>query len=194
MKDYSGYTDYDLMCEIKSDNMLAFDSLYKRYGRRLHRFAFQILKSSEDAENILQDVFLNLWEHRNRIEKSESVRYYIFTLAYNASITVIRKKVREKKFLEYIKQQQLEENPVNLDLEFRDIKEKLDEIINHLPGRQREVYLKSRVDELKQQEIAELMNISVNTVENHMARALRTLRKKLGNYSLTIILYCYLFV
>ena len=76
-------SDERLMQEIKADNMFAFDMLYKKYSKRLYKFAYYILKSPEESENIVQDVFLSLWENRNKVEKDSSVKYYVFTLKHH---------------------------------------------------------------------------------------------------------------
>ena len=127
MKDFISYSDEELMQEIKADNMLAFDVLYKKYSKRLHKFAYSILKSTEESENIIQDVFLNLWENRLKVEKNSSVKYYVFTIAYNSSISILRKKSRESEFFEYLKSlQELNQEPVNLELEYNELTNKLD--------------------------------------------------------------------
>jgi RNA polymerase sigma-70 factor (ECF subfamily) len=195
MKDIISYTDEELMQKIKADNMFAFDVLYKKYSKRLYKFGYSILKSTEEAENLIQDVYLNLWENRYKVEKDSSIKYYLFTTAYNSAISIIRKKAKESQFIEYLKSmQEINEEPVNMELEYNELKNKLDEIIKELPQRQKEVYLLHRAEGLKYSEIAERLHISVNTIENHMSRALKTIRKKLGNYSLIAILLWYLFV
>ena len=99
------------------------------------------------------------------------------------------------KFIEYLKSlQDLNQEPVNIELEYHELTEKLEDIINHLPDRQKSVYLLHKVEGLKYSEIAERLNISVNTIENHMSRAFKTIRKKLGNYSLFAILFWYLYI
>jgi RNA polymerase sigma-70 factor, ECF subfamily len=90
--------------------------------------------------------------------------------------------------------QEVNEEPVNLELEYNELSYKLDKIINDLPERQKEVFLLHKIEGLKYSEIADRLNISVNTIENHMSRALKTIRKKLGDYSLVAILFLYLFV
>jgi RNA polymerase sigma-70 factor (ECF subfamily) len=195
MKEFVLYNDEELMQEIKADNMFAFDALYKKYSKRLYKFGYSILKSQEEAENLIQDVYLNLWENRYKVEKDSSIKSYLFTIAYNSAITIIRKKARESEFVEYLKTlQEISEEPVNMAFEYNELTNKLEEIIKALPQRQKEVYLLHRVEGLKYNEIAERLNISMNTIENHMSRALKTIRKKLGNYSLIAILFCYLFV
>jgi RNA polymerase sigma-70 factor (ECF subfamily) len=195
VKEYSLYKDEQLMNEIKAGNMLAFDALYNKYNRKIFNFAVSILKSTEDAENILQDVFLKLWLNRNNIEKGSSVRYYIFSIAYNSSITIIRERMKESRFFETLKRiQNIELDPVNLELEYKEMEGRLNEIIESLPARQKEVYILHKVEGLKYSEIAEKLNISVNTIENHMSRALKTIRERLGNYSLMSILFAFLYI
>jgi RNA polymerase sigma-70 factor (family 1) len=195
MKSFVSYSDEELMQEIKADNMFAFDVLYKKYSKKLYKFGYSILKSKEETENLIQDVYLNLWENRHKVEKDSSVKSYVFTITYNSAISVIRKKAKESQFVEYLKSlQQINIEPVNVELEYNELTKKLDEIVKALPQRQKEVYLMHKVDGLKYSEIAERLHISVNTIENHMSRALKTIRKKLGNYSLIAILFWYLFV
>lgn len=183
------------MQEIKADNMFAFDVLYKKYCKRLYKFGNNILKSNVDTENLIQDVFLNLWENRNKVEKDSSIKSYIFTITYNSAISIIRKKARESEYVEYLKSlQEVNAEPVNVEVEYKELTNTLDEIVQALPMRQKEVYLLHKVKGLKYNEIAELLNISANTIENHMSRALKTIRRKLGNYSLFAILFWYLFV
>jgi RNA polymerase sigma-70 factor (ECF subfamily) len=195
MKDMIIYSDEELMQEIKADNMFAFDILYKKYCKRVFKFAFSILKSPEESENLVQDVFLNLWENRLNVEKNSSIKSYVFTITYNSAVSIIRKKVRESEFVEYLKSlQEVGEESVDVALEYKELTDKLERILNELPQRQKEVYLMHRVEGLKYIQIAELLKISVNTIENHMSRALKTIRQKLGNYSLIAILFWYLFV
>jgi RNA polymerase sigma-70 factor (ECF subfamily) len=195
MKDIILYNDEELMQEIKAGNMFAFDALYRKYNKKLYKFGYSILKSTEEAENLIQDVFLNLWENRHKVEKNSSIKSYVFTITYNSAISIIRKKARESQFIEYLKTlQDINVEPVNVELEYNELTSKLDEIINELPRRQKEVYLLHKVEGLKYNEIAERLNISVNTIENHMSHALKTIRKKLGNYSLIAILFWYLFI
>jgi len=189
------YNDEDLMFEIKAGNMKAFDQLYERYCKNLLGFSFSITKSREEAENIVQDVFLNLWQNREKIEKGTSVKYYIFTIAHNSTISAIRKKRKDERFLEQLRNiQDFSSSPEELEAEYNDLDNELKKIIAELPDRQREIFLLHKVDGLKYQEIAEKLDISVNTIETHMSRALKAIRSKLGNYTFSAILFCYLFV
>lgn len=174
------YKDEDLIAEIKADNMFAFDLIYKRYYQKVFKFVYLILKSEEESENIVQDVFLSLWINRNKITKDSSAKYYIFTIAYNSAISVIRKKAKEKKFLDYLQNlQRFDHGSVDIEYEYNELVIKLNKIVDNLPPRQKEVFLLHRVEELKYLDIGKRLKISVNTIENHMSRALKTIRSKL---------------
>jgi RNA polymerase sigma-70 factor, ECF subfamily len=192
---YAKCTDGELMKEIKAGNMLAFDELYRKYSKRLFKFSYSILKTTEDAENIIQDVFLNLWLNREKVEKSTSVKYYIFAIAHNSAISIIRKRIKETVYIEHVKSlQNLIQEPVDLKVEYNELNKILEGIINSLPNQQKKVFLLNRIEELKYREIAEKLNISINTVENHMSRALKNIREKLREYSVTAVLFYSLFL
>ena len=187
--------DEKLLQEVRAGNMLAFDELYRKYSQRIYKFAFSLLKVSEEAENIVQDVFLNLWLNRSKIEKDSSVRYYIFSIAYRSSVSVLRKKTKEIQYMDFLKSKpENDHDNAGLEAEFAELEERVNAIISELPARQQEVYRLHRQEGLKYQEIAERMGISVNTIENHMARALKTIRSKLGTLNLVALLFYSLFV
>jgi RNA polymerase sigma-70 factor (family 1) len=194
MNDTSFNSDEDLIRQVKSGNIYSFDKLYRNYSKKLFRFAFSLLKSTEEAENIVQDVFMNLWINREKIKSDSSVKYYIFSIAYHSSISVLRKKIRESEFIGHLSLIQDPAQQPDIRLEYQELDSRLKAIINSLPKRQKEVYLLHRNQGLKYAEIAEKLNISVNTIENHMSGALKSIRKKLGDFSLPVVLFCYLFV
>ena len=175
--------------------MFAFDTLYEKYCRKLYKFGFSLLKSKEETENLIQDVFLNLWENRHRVENNASIQSYVFTIAYHSAVSILRKKARDQQFFDYLTTIREDlEDPVNVEVEYKELTVKLEEIIKNLPPRQKEIYLLHKVEGLRYEAIAEQLNISVNTIETHMSRALKTIRGKLGNMSLLAILFWFLFV
>jgi RNA polymerase sigma-70 factor (family 1) len=195
MKDTYLYSDDEIVKEIRADNMIAFDFFYKKYCRRVYKFGYSILKSDIESEDLVQNVFLALWENRNKIEKGSSIKSYLFTITYNSAITLIRKKASEAQFCDYLKTlREINEEPVNTQLEFQELSSRVEEIVEGLPRRQKEVYLLHRVEGLKYSDIAERLNISVNTIENHMSIALKTIRSKLGNYSMRVVLFGFIFI
>ena len=175
-------SDLKLVRLMKADDMRGFDMLYRKYSKRIYYFAYGILKSGMDAEEIVQDVFYKVWEKRDTIREDTSFSSFIFSVTYNASISLLRKRIRETKFYNYLKfiQHFEVQDNVNTDIEYAELNEKARRLINKLPGRQKEVYLLSREDGLTYREIAEKLQISVNTVENHIVKALHFLREHLG--------------
>ena len=195
MKDIISYSDEELVQEIKANNVFAFDQLYKKYCKKVYKFGYSILKTVEDSENLVQDVFLSLWENRNKVEKNSSIKSYIFTITYNSAISIIRKRANESKYIEYLQSlQELNEESVNLEMEYEELKNRINKIVQALPPRQKEIYLLHYIEGLKYSEIAERLNISVNTIENHISRALKTIREKLCHFSIIVKLFLCLFV
>jgi RNA polymerase sigma-70 factor (ECF subfamily) len=160
-----------------------FDRIYLSYFYRLHRFAKEYVMSDADAENIVQDVFLLLWEKREVLNIQISLTAYLFSLVKNKCIDYLRHRVITNEFQQELslKLASLEE----LDSAFvsdEEIEQFLADAINKLPKRCREIFIKSRIEGKKYREIAEELNISVNTVESQMAIALKKLRIELKDY------------
>jgi RNA polymerase sigma-70 factor (ECF subfamily) len=160
-----------------------FDRIYVSYFYRLHRFAKEYVMSDADAENIVQDVFLLLWEKREVLNVQISLTAYLFSLVKNKCIDHLRHKVIANEIQQELslKLASLEE----LDSTFisdEEIEQFLADAINKLPKRCREIFIKSRIEGKKYREIAEELNISVNTVENQIVIALKRLRLELKDY------------
>jgi RNA polymerase sigma-70 factor, ECF subfamily len=175
--------------------MRAFDAIYERYCKRMYGFVIRYIKQEEDAEEIVQEVFLKIWESRKKIDTYSSFDSFIFTIAYNTTISLLRKRVNEKKYLEHL---QLRQQITNADeiideIHFKQIKEQLKSTLNQLTPRQREIFLLSREEGFTHEEIAKRLNISTNTVKNHLVTTLAFLRSKIGKSMITGMLFFYLF-
>jgi RNA polymerase sigma-70 factor (ECF subfamily) len=196
LKEEPQYSDLDLVRQLKANDMTGFDMLYRKYSQRIYQFSFSILKSQVDAEEIVQDVFFKVWEKRDTIQEHLSFQSYLFTIAHNTSLSLIRKKLKETRYVTYLKSTQIpvSDSPVSDELEFSELKKKAQDAINHLSTRQKQIYLLSREDGFSYREISEQLNISVNTVENHMVKALKFLRESLGRSSMMALLFYYLFL
>lgn len=157
-----------------------FDKIYILYYSRMHRFAKEYVLSDEDAENIVQDVFLLLWERREVLDIKISLISYLFSLVKNKCLDFLRHRVvadEYKKDLS-LKLSALELLNYTLSSE-EDIERIVENAINKLPERCRVIFLKSRMEGKKYKEIADELDISVNTVENQIAIALKKLRVEL---------------
>ncbi len=176
--------------------MAAFDAIYEQYSKRLYVFVFRYLKQEADTEEIVQEVFLKLWESRNKIDLCASFDSFLFTIAYNNTISLLRKKVNEKKYLEHlVNRQQINNADALIDeIHFREINRQVKLLIEELTPRQKEIFKLSREEGLTHAEIAEKLHISVNTVKNHLVAALAFLKSNIPGNTLSALLFIYLFL
>ncbi len=170
-----------LLEQLKDGDMLAFDVIYKQYSSRLYGFVLQLIKQESDAEEIVQEVFVKIWESRKDINAYSSFDSYLFTIAYNNTISLLRKRVSEKKYLEYLKSIQQVSGSVDIieEIHFKDVKSNFEKLVNQLTSRQKEVYNLSREEGLTHKEIAKKLGISQNTVEIHISNALKFIKKNM---------------
>ena len=189
-------TDKELAILIRKGDIDAFDKIYKKYSNRLYLFVFGILKSQKDAEDIIQEVFIKVWDKRGKINEYMSFQSFLFTIAHNTTISLIRKKIKETDFVSQIKSIQISEEKASneTEIEYKELKERLENTVSKLPQRQQQVYSLSRNEELSYKEIAKKLNISVNTVENHMVKALKFVREKMSSTSYLSAMFYALFI
>ena len=189
-------TDQELAVLIKKGDIRAFDKIYEKYSTRLYIFVNGIIKSQKDAEDIVQEVFFKIWNNREKINEYLSLQSFLFTIAHNTTISIIRKKINENSYVSYVKsiQSAKELTTGEVELEYKQLEEHYKTVLNKLPERQKEVYLLSRDEELSYKEIAERLGISVNTVENHMVKALKFIRTNIKSTSFISSLFCAFFI
>ncbi len=186
----------ELLTRLKNGDILAFDHVYELYSHKLFSFVFKVLKNEAEVEDIVQEVFVKIWESRNKLEDYKLLNSYIFTIAYNNSIDLIRKRISNNKYLEQLKNS----GSINLtptiisQIEFNELNSQVEKLIANLPDRQKQVYLLHKEEGLTYPEIAEQLGISKNTVENHMVKALKYLRQNLDNSLLINMLFVSLFL
>jgi RNA polymerase sigma-70 factor (ECF subfamily) len=160
-----------------------FDAIYVTYYPRMIRFAGEYVLRKEDAENIVQDIFVLLWEKRDVLDIKVSLVPYLFTLVKNKCLDFLRHKLIEEEFAKEYEAKQVALEQLNYAFSSdEDIEEILTAAINSLPERCREIFIKSRVEGKKYREIADELDISVNTVETQMSVALKKLRLSLKDY------------
>ena len=177
-----------------------FDSIYINNFSRLFLFAKEYVLFDEEAENIVQDIFLMLWEKREALRVDVSLTAYLFTLVKNKCIDFLRHQMVEQMYSENVKHEYNEELNVKLfalesfDHDFsseEDIETLLRNAIDKLPERCRLIFIKSRIEGKKYKEIAEELNLSVNTVEGQISIALKKLREELKDY-LPLLLFLFI--
>lgn len=166
-----------------------FSNLYLTFYPRLVRFASVFVVYEEDAENLVQDLFVALWERKETLSAVENINAYIYRLTKNKCLDHLKHKQVKEKFAAGIQSQFEQETTLKMQsLEAFDVElaseEKVEQVvtkaIDALPARCREIFLLSRYEGLKYREISEKLNISVNTVETQMCIALKKLKASIN--------------
>ena len=175
----------------------AFEMVFKRHFKALHAYALAIVKDSAEAEEVVQTVFLKLWEKREKLKITTSLKAYLYRAVYYGSINHLKhEKVRMKHSEQqlYINQQEAASESMAFSEEREEeLSERFKRALDLLPEKCRMVFYLSRFEELKYQEIAQRLDISVKTVEAHMGKALKTLRIQLAEFMpILLILLSYL--
>ncbi|WP_114937706.1 RNA polymerase sigma-70 factor [Mucilaginibacter endophyticus] len=167
---------------LLSGDEATFEKVYKHFIRPLHVYAISILRDEDTAKGMVQNVFMRLWERKERLNISGSIKAYLYGAVYNECLNNLRHqkvKINHQQHVVYMTKDKVDEGT---GMELLDLKEKLQQALNDLPEKCRTVFQLSRFEDLKYQEIADELGISIKTVENQMGKALKTLRFKLVDY------------
>ncbi|VAW19273.1 RNA polymerase ECF-type sigma factor [hydrothermal vent metagenome] len=187
--------DISLVKRFANGDMKAFDAIYSVFNQKLQNFVFTLVKTEADTEEIVQEVFVKIWENRDRLKNYASFETYLFTIAYNTTMGLLRKRSKESQYIEYVKSVQVEVyekddiDALNID----EVNESLNLLIEKMPPRQREVFKMKHFKNYSYKEIATILMISVNTVENHVVKAHKYLKENLSKDYLLYILFINLF-
>ncbi len=188
------HTEKELVEGVRNGMVSSFDQLYEIYANRLYHFALSILKSKQDAEEVVQNTFFKIWEKRYNIDSSNSFKSYLFSIAYHSTIDLLRERLKERKYRERILSSASDEYNPEEAIEFGDLLEQVERIVSELPARKLEIYRLSRKNHLSYSEIAGKLGISVKTVENSINYCLNFIKTRLGRDSVIILLFAELFI
>lgn len=167
---------------IKKGDEKAFEILFKTLYAPLCQFSCSFLKDMDESESLVQEVFVSFWDRRNSLSINSSPKSYLFQMVRNHSLNVLK---HREHVLEYERSESIESDTNNRDYngtEQREFEALVSIAIAEMPEQRRRVFKMSRFEGLKYQEIAEKLELSVKTVENHMGAALKHLRKELAPY------------
>ena len=179
---YSFFAESQLISLLKSGDREAWGELYSRYSSRLYDYAFRVVKDGQTAKDIVHDTFLKLWETRDSIKSQTTLGPLLFVISRNLVLNGIRKTVNSKLYEDYVvcrneicsSHQDIEDK-----IDYNMYKKRVVSIIQDLPGIQKEIFMLSRLDCLKNKEIAEKLNIQEQTVKNKISMTLKVIREKL---------------
>ena len=157
--------------------------LFRTYYQPLCNYAYSFLHDREDAEEIVQSTFLMVWEKRDTLAIRTSVKPYLYAMVRNACLNVLKhEKIKQKFAGEEIALADRSQDAVSDTIASNELEYRIKIALDELPDQCRMVFKLSRFEELKYSEIAEQLNISIKTVENHMGKALKIMREQLKDY------------
>ncbi len=172
----------------------AFELLFRFYYPGLVTFTSQIILDKAEAEEIVQDFFFRMWKRRDRIKKTPSLKSYLFTSVKNRSINFLVTRNHEARKIEELKQ--IISNNLTYEQDIfvtSELQEKIKQAFEKLPPRTREIFILSRMNDLKNDEIAEKLDISKRTVELQISNALKILRQELKEYTGLLLFFGFFF-
>ena len=188
------YSDQELIRKLKKDNIEAFNQLFYTYSSKLYHFGYGYLKSKEDAEEMVQEIFSRIWDNRQNIKEEYQFRSYLFSIAFNYIKKYFRSKALIKKYADNNSSPKIETDETANEVDYASLKSRVDRLVDQMPEKRKAVFIKSRFEGKNAREISDEMNISQSTVENHLNQALKFLRQHLNDENLAGMLFFWLFL
>jgi RNA polymerase sigma-70 factor, ECF subfamily len=168
---------------INQGDAKAFEAMYKYYYPRLGQYLVRFVYSQKTAEDLMHNLFYNIWENREKLEPRGTLRAYLYTAARNQALKYIDKdKNRSHVSLDDHLKLHGKENRSEETIEYKEFSQAVKIAVSQLPNRRKQIFLLHREDKLTYREIAETLNISIKTVETQMSRSLKFLGEKLAEF------------
>ncbi|MFV0378504.1 MAG: RNA polymerase sigma factor [Mangrovibacterium sp.] len=189
------HIDNQLVDRLREGDKSAFKALFDRYGTRLYQFSLKYLTEKADAEDLLNEVFLKIWENRQNLRSDSSFQSYLFTIAYNNIRQRFLKKSREEKYIQVFAEEYIINGIQDDDrMEYVLLVQKFNEVIELLPSRRKEIFILRYKEEKKNDEIAKQLGLSEQFIKKQVSIARRFVADKMkSNNNLAGILFFYLF-
>jgi RNA polymerase sigma-70 factor (ECF subfamily) len=178
--------DNELVERLQKGDVEAFDLVYDKYSGKLYDFGLKYLRSTDEAEELVQSVFLKVWENYKNLKKESSFKSYLFTIAYNDICKLFRKRNYLQKFINDTRDENFQlSTEIEDSIDYLSVLERVQQIVDKLPERLKTIFIKSRQEGKTTKEIAEEVGLSPGTVDNYISEALKFIRSLLQNEYLT---------
>lgn len=192
---FSMVNENDLVARLNSSDGEAFEQLYQLYSGRLFGYLIKLVKSEVFAQELLQDTFIKLWNKRENINPEKSFRSYLFRIAENNVYDFFRKAARDKKLQEAIIKNACENyRHVEENLLTKENEQILQDAINLLPPKRRQIFQLIKIEERSYEEVSTLLNISVSTINDHIVKATKSIHEALKQYHIAELGMIFIFL
>ncbi len=186
--------DNELIENLRKGDVEAFDLVYEKYAQKLYAFSLKYLKSSEETKELVQSVFLKLWENQRNLRKETSFKSYLFTIAYNEICNLFRGRKYQQKFISEALTENREASDATANqIDYESVLQQIETIISGLPEKQKTIFVKSRIEGRSTKEIASELGLSPGTVDNYLSEASKFIRNSLKDKHLSVLLFFALF-
>lgn len=172
----------DILEKFLLKDKKAFELIFKTYYQELCSFAKSYIHDADTAEGLVQELFVHLWDNMDRILIKTSLKSYLYQSVRNRAFNHLKHLKTRQEHADHSLRNSEQFTNVEKQLELKDLQQKIDESLQKLPEKCRQVFIMSRQEGKKYREIAEELGISVKTVENQMGKALKTMRAELDDY------------
>lgn len=180
---------------VKQSDQYAFRELYDRYSGKLYGNIQRMTKSSDVADDILQVVFVKIWENRFIIDTDRSFKSFIYQIAQNAVFDNFRKEARQRALASATSRHREElensESPIEKWLGQKEDKTVLENAVEKLPPRRREIYQLCKLEGLTYAQVSKILGVSTSTINDHIVKASKTLKEHLLHTRYYILLLCF---
>ncbi|WP_162304516.1 RNA polymerase sigma factor [Maribellus luteus] len=181
--------EIELIRSFKRGDVKSFEKLFYTYHEKLYAFLFHLFRSKEDAEEIVQETFIKIWEKREDIIEGLSFESFLFTVAKNAFLNLNRKKVNHRVLEDHLDLLgRISSGKADDNIIYQETRNIINSIIQELPPKRKEIFILRRVDGLTRNEIADKLGLSVPTVDNQLTKANSFLKEQFKKYSLLILI------
>ena len=184
MREHTEQPESIYILQLQHGDKKSFETLFNQYYIPLVDYAYRLLHDRDAAKDIIQDIFFQLWDKHSDLNIKTSLHSYLYKMVYTKCISSIRHQAVIQKYIEHsmldIYFQELIQTPESeLELINKDINHFINEAIDQLPPRCKEIFILSRIEHKSHQEIARQLNLSTKTIESQLTIALARLRKEL---------------
>jgi RNA polymerase sigma-70 factor, Bacteroides expansion family 1 len=189
------YNEETFAERLRLDDRGVIDEIYALYHHKIFRFSLTYLKNEEDAYDLVQEVFIKLWENRLTLKNDTRFDAFLFTIAKNSVLSLFRKRLTEQKYIDYLAVTATSNTEgTEEQTNYIFLKERYEQLIEKLPPKRQEIYKLSRIKGLPNKQIASMLGIAEKTVEDHLSKAFVFFKQHLGDFGIWTALFYYLFV